>query len=88
MSGLAPLLAIAAHWHGASSLWLLLQEPARELLTTLSLAPVGNGKFVEVKYTWVDEGKPQAGLLMRKKPECGLTSGTQAACGGVLHYRL
>jgi hypothetical protein len=88
MSGLAPLLAIAGHRHGASSLWLSPQEPARESLTTLSLAPVVNGKFAEVNYTWDDEDKPQAGLIMQKKPEYGLAFGTLAACGGVLHYRL
>jgi hypothetical protein len=64
MSNLEPLLKFTGDWQGKNSLWLSPQDPVRESATNLSIAPAINRKFVEIKYTWADEGKPQEGLLL------------------------
>ena len=64
MSKLELLLAFTGNWQGKNSLWLSPDEPVRESTTTLSLNPTINGKFIQVKYTWADEGKPQEGMLL------------------------
>jgi len=64
MSVLDKLLAFTGYWQGTNSLWLSPQEPARESSTTLSLAPAVNQKFIEIKYTWVDDDNPQEGTLL------------------------
>jgi len=64
MSNLETLLKFSGNWQGNNSLWLSPQEPVRESATTLSITSAINGKFVEIKYTWADEGKPQEGLIL------------------------
>lgn len=64
MNNLDFLLTHKGNWQGKNSLWLSPDEPARESATTLSLNPAINGKFVEAKYTWADEGRPQEGILL------------------------
>ena len=64
MSSLEQLLVFTGKWQGQNSLWLSPTEPAQESATTLSITPAVNGKFVEIKYSWAYEDKPQEGLLI------------------------
>ena len=64
MNGLDPLFAFSGNWEGTNLLWLSPQEPATESPSNLSLNTVVNGKFVEIKYTWSDDSRPQEGILL------------------------
>jgi hypothetical protein len=64
MSALERLATSAGKWQGTNSLWLSPQSPVQESTSTLSLAAVANGKFIEVRYTWDYENQPQTGILL------------------------
>lgn len=79
MSGLDQLFVITGNWQGTSDLWLSPQEPARESFSTLSFTPAVNGKFIEIKYTWAEDDKPQEGtLLIGYETECQLATAVWA----------
>ncbi len=51
-------------WKGSTRLWLSPDEPVRESETVASVALVAGGRFLTVRYTWTEGGKPQDGLLI------------------------
>ena len=64
MNSLEQLLVLTGKWQGQNSLWLSPENPAQESATTLSIAPAVNRKFIEIKYSWAYEDKPQEGFLI------------------------
>ena len=58
------LTSLVGKWQGKNSLWLSPDEPVRESAATAVCQTVAQGKFFQLNYTWADEGKPQAGMLL------------------------
>ena len=55
---------LKGEWTGESRLWLSPGEPARLSETTAWIAPVAQGRFVMMRYTWAEERRPQDGLIV------------------------
>ena len=64
MAELELLKGIEGAWQGKNRLQLSADEDVRESDSFIIVAPIILGKFHQINYTWVDEGQPQAGLLM------------------------
>ncbi len=60
----AALASLAGQWHGTNKLWLDPSAPPAESETALTVATVGQGRFLTAAYTWAYEGQPQDGLLV------------------------
>ena len=59
-----PFVPFIGSWRGTNSLWLSPDASAQKSATTLTLAPAIEGKFLEIKYTWIYDDQPQEGLLL------------------------
>lgn len=64
MSGLESLRTTAGPWEGTNKVWLPPTETPYESRATALVAPVANGKFVQITYTWAFDGEPQEGMLL------------------------
>jgi hypothetical protein len=58
------LAKLTGRWAGPNKLWLEPGKPERLSDGTMTVAVVGQGRFVTFTYTWADDGKPQDGLLV------------------------
>jgi GrpB-like predicted nucleotidyltransferase (UPF0157 family) len=52
------------HWVGQNRLWITPTEPVRESATIATVVQAAQGKFVEFRYTWSEEGRPQDGVML------------------------
>ncbi|HEX2094358.1 MAG TPA: DUF1579 family protein [Longimicrobiaceae bacterium] len=69
------LLACAGYWHGTSTLLDPSCGVAEESLSRATVAPVLDGRFVRLDYTWSYQGAPQEGsLLLGMDPKTSLSS--------------
>lgn len=68
MSLQAHFAELAGDWIGTKQVWLAPGQPVRESETAASVALPAGGQFATVRYTWADEGKPQDGLLVVRRP--------------------
>ena len=64
MNGLAKLAQLTGNWQGPNRLWLNPAEPFEESHATATVAPVAQGKFVTLLYTWEQGGHPADGLIV------------------------
>ena len=64
MTALAELTAITGRWQGANHLWLTPQEPVHKSESTAEISAIAHEQFIEIFYTWADEGKPQEGRII------------------------
>ncbi len=55
---------LKGEWTGDNRLWLSPGEPARLSETTAWIASTAQGRFVTIRYTWADQGRPQDGLMV------------------------
>lgn len=63
---------LVGQWEGTNYLWLAPDEPVRVSPTRAPLELAAGGAFAELRYTWVEGGKTQEGLLlMRVSPQEG-----------------
>jgi len=60
----AALKALAGEWQGVSRLWLSPETPVRESESTADISLLACERFLEIRYTWAEEGKPQEGMIM------------------------
>lgn len=67
-----PLAPLAGRWRGATRLHTPWTTPAtHDSDTTAVVAPVGDGRFATVAYTWTHEGKPCDGALLIGREPAG-----------------
>lgn len=55
---------LMGEWTGINRLWVTPDEPARESETTASTTLAAQGRFLALRYTWTDEGRPQDGEML------------------------
>lgn len=55
---------LVGEWIGTNRLWLTPEEPARESISAMSVTTTAQSQFLTFKYTWVDDGKDQDGILV------------------------
>lgn len=64
MSVSGSLQRLVGHWAGDNSLWLAPGEPVRTSAAAATIALEAMGQCLSIRYTWADDGKPQAGVLL------------------------
>ena len=64
MSAIPALASLVGTWQGENHLWLAPGEPLRLSETTAEIAEIAHGQFIEMRYQWADEGKPQEGTII------------------------
>src|SRR5262245_13111722 len=74
MPALDQLAASVGSWRGTNRLHNPHTNAPEDSPSTLTVAPMLNGRFLRVDYTWACEGDPQTGsLLLGADPESGVT---------------
>ena len=71
----------AGAWTGSNRLWMMPDSEAEESAGTATISFSGQGKFVELRYTWATEGDPEDGLILLRE----LRGGVQAVWGDSWH---
>lgn len=75
------LAPFAGAWTGSNRLWTMPGEEAEESAATATVSFSGQGKFVELRYTWATDGDPEDGLIVLRE----LRGGVQAVWGDSWH---
>lgn len=55
---------LVGEWDGANKLWLMPGAPVRESVTTARVDLAAGDRYLVLRYTWVEGGKPQDGVMI------------------------
>jgi Protein of unknown function (DUF1579) len=67
------ITAFEGTWQGIYNLWLSPENPARKPESHAEVSTIAQGQFVQLRYTWADNGTPQEGrLIISRKNKDGI----------------
>jgi hypothetical protein len=58
------LSALIGEWDGINHLWLSPEKPAQKSGAFAEVSTLARGQFIEIRYSWEYEHKPQEGVLI------------------------
>jgi hypothetical protein len=62
-------VGLEGSWSGTKRVWVEPGAPVRESKSTATVSLIAQGRFMAIRYTWAEGGKPQDGILVIRLPE-------------------